>query len=283
MPTSKITGIIHTKNESAYIAQCIKSLSCFVDEVLVVDMASIDDTVEIATNLGARVISVHDYGFVEPVRQLAVEAAEFDWIFVLDADEIVPATLATEIERIACRSDLDCVETSHLNFMFGKPIRHTGFSPSSDRHIRFFRKGSITFSEKIHGGSSTSHGAKVYSLPAVDGLSIHHFNTTDWSQFISKVDRYTTIEASQILAEGKDRPLHRVLWASTREFASRFVWNAGYRDGYEGFVLSCMMATYRLLIGAKVHQLSAHGDAASIREEYIARARVVAGGSTAPE
>jgi glycosyltransferase involved in cell wall biosynthesis len=275
----KISGVINTKNESAHIAQAINSLLGFVDEVVVADMMSSDDTVSLAKQLGARVISVPDSGFVEPARQLAIDTATFDWIFVLDADEIVPPALATEVKRIARTGDADVVSIPHLNFMIGKPIRHTGWAPDDDRHKRFFRRGSVVLSDRIHDAWQTVPEARIVSLPAIDEMSIHHFAYTDWSHFVAKMNRYTTIEANQVVASGKPLKLGRILWVSFREFLSRFISRAGYRDGYEGFVLSCLMVTYRLLVYAKSKQLAQHGNEAAIHRQYMSLAKAVADGS----
>jgi glycosyltransferase involved in cell wall biosynthesis len=283
MSRPKITGIIHTKNESMYIAQAINSLLGFVDEVVVADMASSDGTVQIAEHLGARVITVPDFGFVEPARQLAVDTATFDWIFVLDADEIVPPTLAAEVRRIATRNEADVVSIPYLNFMIGRTIRHTGWDPESDRHPRFFRRNSIVLSDRVHLPWQIAPDARLLSLPASDELSIHHFNYADWSQFISKMNRYTTIEANQVLAIGKPVKFHRVFWTCLREFGVRYVLKSGYRDGYEGFVLSCLMVTYRLLVAAKSRQLAQHGSEVVIQEQYMSWARAVANGATTPK
>jgi len=265
-----------------YIAQAINSLLGFVDEVVVADMASSDDTAQIAEHLGARVIAVPDFGYVEPARQLAVDAATFDWIFVLDADEIVPPTLAAEVRRIAARNEADVVSIPYLNFMIGRTIRHTGWDPESDRHLRFFRRNSIVLSGGIHIPWQIVHEARVVSLPATDELSIHHFNYSDWSQFISKMNRYTSIEANQLLGNNTPIRFHRVFWACFKEFGVRYILRRGYRDGYEGFVLSCLMVTYRLLVAAKSMQLAQRGNDVAIQSQYMSWAKAVADGSTTP-
>jgi glycosyltransferase involved in cell wall biosynthesis len=283
MSRPKITGIIHTKNESLYIAQAVNSLLGFVDEVLVADMASSDDTVKIAVQLGARVIAVPDFDFVEPARQLALDAATFDWIFVLDADEIVPPALGAEIQRIAATREADVVSIPHLNFMIGKSIRHTGWGPDTDRHPRFFRRNSIVLSNRVHIPWQIAREARVLSLPATDELSIHHFNYSDWSQFIAKMNRYTSIEANQLLANNKPIRFHRVFWACFKEFGVRYILRRGYRDGYEGFVLSCLMVTYKLLVAAKSTQLAQRGNDVAIQSQYMSWAKAVADGSTTPD
>ena len=91
-----ITAIINTRNEEHNVGRAISSLNEVADEIIVADMASSDDTVKIALQLGARIIEVPNIGFVEPARKLAVSAASHEWILLLDADEIVAPGLGTQ-------------------------------------------------------------------------------------------------------------------------------------------------------------------------------------------
>ena len=78
--------VINTKNEEAKVAAAIAS--CLgVDDILVADMASTDDTVTIAQVAGARILELPDVGYCEPGRQAAIEAAATEWVLLLDADE----------------------------------------------------------------------------------------------------------------------------------------------------------------------------------------------------
>ena len=278
MSSSKITGIIHTRNESAYIAQAIGSLVGFVDEVLVADMASTDDTVEIARSLGARVIQVPEYGFADPARQLAVDSATYEWIFLLDADEVATPALGTRIKQLAAAEVVDVVSIPRLNYMFGKAIRHSGWSPDDDRQLRFFRRSAMVLTGSIHNFFNVAPGSHIEMLEAEDALSIHHFNYTDWSNFVSKMDRYTSIEAEQLLDRGERPGLAWLVRGSAREFLRRLVWKRGYRDGFEGFALTWLMMTYKLLVFAKAKQLRDKGDAATIRSSYASVAGSIAAG-----
>src|ERR1044071_7491319 len=81
----KISAYILTYNEAEKIEAAISSV-LWADEVVVVDSLSADRTAELARSLGARVVEVPFHGFGD-LRNRAVEACSFDWIFSLDADE----------------------------------------------------------------------------------------------------------------------------------------------------------------------------------------------------
>src|SRR5688572_28718984 len=101
-----VTAIVMTKNEERLIARCLEGLA-FADEVLVLDNASTDRTVEIAEELGARVIVDEvwrDYG---DQMNHAAQMASHDWVFECNADEFVTPRLQRSIRALLATSTLD--------------------------------------------------------------------------------------------------------------------------------------------------------------------------------
>ena len=91
----KISAYILTYNEAEKIEAAVSSV-LWADEVVVVNSFSVDRTREIATALGARVVDVPFNGFGD-LRNRAIEACRYDWIFSLDADERCTAEVRDEI------------------------------------------------------------------------------------------------------------------------------------------------------------------------------------------
>jgi glycosyltransferase involved in cell wall biosynthesis len=91
----KISTIIIAKNEENKIGDALRSLS-WADEVIVVDTGSTDKTVDIAKNLGARVV-YYSKGSYSDWRNFGLKVAMGDWILYLDADERVTPELKVEI------------------------------------------------------------------------------------------------------------------------------------------------------------------------------------------
>src|SRR6266702_1541248 len=94
----KITATIITFNETENIRAACESVA-WADEILVVDSESTDATTEIATDCGARVVVNAWPGFASQ-KQFAVDAAKYDWIFSLDADERVSPDLLASIKSL---------------------------------------------------------------------------------------------------------------------------------------------------------------------------------------
>ena len=83
----QITAIIPTFNEEDNIAKAISSVD-FVDEILVVDSFSKDKTTEIAASMGAKIIQ-REYEYSASQKNWAIPQAKYEWILLLDADEII--------------------------------------------------------------------------------------------------------------------------------------------------------------------------------------------------
>ena len=91
-----LTVVVITKNEESNITRCLTSVLGWVGEVVVYDSGSVDQTVQVASKLGARVVSGEWLGF-GPTKKKATLLANNDWILSLDADEEVSLGLKNEI------------------------------------------------------------------------------------------------------------------------------------------------------------------------------------------
>lgn len=273
-----ITGIIHTLNEERQIARAIRSLTPWVDEVLVVDMHSDDRTVPIARSLGARVELFERMGFADPARAFGLEQATGDWVISIDADELVPPTLASRLRRIAEDDEADLVRVPRRNYLLGAELHATGWQMEFERELKFFRRSAMRYTGDIHDFARPLDGKRELVLDPVADLAIVHFNYRDLSEFLSKMDRYTTVEAQQRADEPDSWKLRSHVRTIGMEFAYRLLRTRGYRDGWRGFTLSWLMATYRLLVWAKLRELHETGGRSAIEESYAEEAeRVLAG------
>lgn len=266
--TLKISAVINTLNEEANLPYALRSLTPWVDEIVVVDMFSDDRTVEIAREHGARVV-MHERTFaVDGGRAAALGQATGDWVILLDADEVVPPALARRLVAVAREGATDIVEIPFLNYLLGAPLMGTGWGPNDHGMARFFRRGSMIPSDRIHAYIRPAEGARVLRLPFRPEESVHHFNYLDSSHFLEKLNRYTGVEASERFATGRRTTPGWALLMATREFLVRYVRRRGYRDGWRGFYLSLFMAFYRIASFAKTTELKHRVDRDGVRASY---------------
>ena len=89
---------IATFNEADNIERCLDAVSPWVDEIIVVDGHSSDDTVKIIKKYkNAKVIPTDNKAMFHLNKQMAIDACTSDWILQLDADEVVTPELRDEI------------------------------------------------------------------------------------------------------------------------------------------------------------------------------------------
>jgi hypothetical protein len=95
-----LSGTLIVRDEARVLGECLASIRDVVDEIVVVDTGSVDDSVEIARRYGARVI-FHTWSddFAE-ARNVALDAAVGEWILYIDADERLSGTDRASVERL---------------------------------------------------------------------------------------------------------------------------------------------------------------------------------------
>lgn len=250
--TGKISVVINTLNEVQTIESAIKSVQ-WADEVLVCDMHSDDDSPLIAKKLGATVIFHKRLQFVEPARNFAISKTSHEWVLVLDPDEEVPEYLAKKLQEIASEDGVATfVEIPRKNIIFGKWMQNSMWWP--DYNIRFFKKENVTWSGKIHiPPKTTGQGIK---LPAEERLAIIHHHYTSVSQFISRMDRYSDIQAKELKQSGVDFDWRDLISKPLGEFLGRFFANRGFEDGLHGLALAFLQAFSFLVVYLKLWQMT---------------------------
>lgn len=244
----KISAIVHTYNASKHLAKCLEALRRF-DEILVVDMESTDNTVEIARAAGARVVVKErgEHRIAEAYREFAIHEARYDWVIAVDADEIVPAALADYLyAAIEANPEPRAIMIPIKNYFMGRWMH--AYYP--DYILRFFNRVGAHWPYEIH--SRPSHlGPKEY-IPArrTDLAFIHLANETVGETF-AKMNTYTDREARRRRA--RYAPWKFLVEPPFRFFKS-YVLKGGFRDGIPGFVHAVHDGIYRFAILAKIAQ-----------------------------
>lgn len=269
-----VTAVILARNEEQNLPFCLATLG-WCGEIIVVDMESSDRTAAIAAEYGAKV-------FPHPLTQAFDEAKEFgvgkasgEWVFLIDADEMVPRPLAEALLAAAADGNADVVEVPFNHYILGTVMRRAGWGYTPQP--RFFRKGKVLFNGAIHRYFSKAPGAVTLALPLKDENSLVHFNYIDSAHFVEKLNRYTSAEAENLLAAGEGFSCWRIFRAAAAEFWRRYVTEKGRAEGPRGLSLSLMMAFYRALAYIKLWELREFAGE-PVRELYASRRREVLAG-----
>lgn len=246
-----ISVVINTRNEENNLPGAIASVKDFASEVIVVDMESTDKTREIAKKLGAKVFNHKQVGYVEPARNFAISKANREWVFILDADEEIPDTLAKELKKIVKDPQADFYRLPRKNIIFGKWLKHSRWWP--DHNIRFFKKGAVVWNEIIHAVPETRGVGE--DLPDEEDLAIIHHHYVSLSQYLERTNRYTTIQAKLKVEDGYKFSWPDLISKPSNEFLSRFFFGEAYKDGVHGLAVSLLQAFTELVIHLKVWEL----------------------------
>lgn len=247
---AKISAVINTLNEEKKISRCLASLKGFANEIIVVDMMSTDRTVEIAKKYGAKVFKHKRVGYVEPARNFAISKARHDWIIILDADEEVSEGLKKYIKKETKEPQADYYRIPRKNIIFGKWMKHSGWWP--DYNIRFFRKGNVSWNEVIHSVPMTT--GKGLDIPSLQDYSIKHRHYSSVEEYITRMNKYTTIQAKELNKKGIEFKWRDVLIKPASEFLRRYFAENGYKDGLHGLVLSLLQVLSELVVYTKLWQ-----------------------------
>src|SRR3954469_2483712 len=226
----KITATIITRDEERNIARAIESLRC-CDEILIVDSGSTDRTVELAKNLGVRVIEAGWRGYAGQ-KNWAAEQAAHEWVLSLDADEALSEALEAEIWSLKKSGpQFDAYTMPRLARYLGRWIYHAGWYP--DRKIRLYDRRKATWVGDFVHESVRSRG-KVGDLDS----NILHFTCDSLSEHLKTLDRYTTLAAQELAARRLKVPLHRVIFDPAWTFVKSYFLQRGFLDGLEGLTIS---------------------------------------------
>ena len=246
MPPLLSVAII-TKNEEANLARTLASVQ-FADEIIVVDSASTDRTVEIARSFNAIVYDEPWQGFAAS-KNSAIAKCTGTWILSLDADEELSPELQSQIRNLLpSNPPTDAFYLRRRNLFLGRWIRHGGFYP--DPKLRLFRRTAAAFSSPPQFEDRPVHETISFDGEAntLDFDLIHHAYPT-LESYIEHMDRYSTLGCELLVASGKlsrSLPafLANIVIAPKATFLWNYVFRLGFLDGREGLLLHLYHATY---------------------------------------
>lgn len=247
MMGKKISVVINTLNEEKNIARALTSVK-WADEIVVCDMHSEDDTAEIAKKMGVKVILHKPKQYVELARNFNISQAANDWILILDPDEEISESLSKKLQEIADTDASSFVEIPRKNIIFGKWIENSMWRP--DYNVRFFKKGTVVWEDKIHKPPKTK--GEGLKLPADEKFAIIHHHYESISQFLSRVDRYTDVQAEELFKENYQFNWKDLISKPVSEFLGRYFANYGFKDGLHGLVLALLQAFSFFILYCKV-------------------------------
>ena len=282
-----VSVIVPVRNEARNLPRCLESLAG-VGEIYVIDSQSTDDTVEIAQSRGAKVVQFHYAGGWPKKRQWAMDTLPFayDWILLLDADEILTPELVEEIRRAVQNPGVNGYSIRLQMYFLGRVLRHCD---ASFWKLSLFRKGRGRFECRLKDQDASMADMEIHEHVVVDGPTaelrnalVHH-NVDSLSRYILKHNEYSNWEARVLLkADGEPqddsqddsqemradlfgtqaqrrrwlkRNLYRLPGSPVLLFLYRYVFRLGFLDGVPGLIYCAFQAVQMFHSKAKIYEL----------------------------
>lgn len=204
----KISACMITKNEEKNIEMCINSYRNIVDEIIVVDTGSEDNTVKIAESLGAKVYFFKWINDFAKAKNYALDRAKGDWIIFLDADEQFDINSSKKIKGIL--ENLRGTKYSAIGCKIINIDKVNNRIIDCFMQIRIFKNDkNIRYKSSIHE-SLNKKNDKIHIISYYDDIEIHH---TGYSSNINKekAKRNLDILLENIKCNGEDEDYYRYL------------------------------------------------------------------------
>ena len=227
---------ILTLNEARRIEQCIDSAR-FADQIVVVDSGSSDGTVALASAMGAEVHTYADWqGFGEQRNRL-LKHCRADYVFFLDADEVIPPELEKEITDIVRSGANGVWEVLWNQVAYGKPLtrmKSTGGIP------RLFRADNlIGYEGLVHEAAVLKDKTvPVYKLKA----RLFHYSRETIYGSLQKLAQYAQLGALKRAKRGKTGGVLRGFASALANFLQLYIFRRGFLCGPEGFLFCFFIA-----------------------------------------
>lgn len=273
-----ISILMPIKNEAANLPRSLAAVA-WADEIFVVDSQSTDGSQVIAESHGARVVQFHFNGTWPKKKNWALKQLPFkhEWVFILDADEVMPPEAEEEFRRIVTdpKHQLDGYWINRRFMFMGKWLKHAYYP---NWNLRLF-KHRLGHHEKLTAVATASGDNEVHEHVVVNGQTgrlrceMDHYAFPSVDVFVEKHNRYSNWEArvaldrflkssSASLQSKEVGKLRRLKMLSQQlpcrpflRFLYVYLWQWGFMDGKEGYHFARLHAFYEYLCVVKSIEL----------------------------
>lgn len=242
-----LSVVVITKNEEERLKDCLDSVE-WADDIIVVDDASTDHTVEIASQSNARVL-VRKMDIEGKHRNWAYSQAKNEWVLSLDADERVTPELKDEIiKTLGTENNYNGFTIPRRNYIGNTWVKTNGWYPSPQ--LKLFRKSKFKYEEvEVHPRAFMDDPCGHLKC------DIMHYSYRDLEDFFGKLNKQTTWEAKKWYKAGKPMNLGRFIWRSLDRFCRSYFARGGFKGGILGFSIAYLAALYQWVSFLKYQEI----------------------------
>jgi glycosyltransferase involved in cell wall biosynthesis len=280
-----VSVIVAARNEGHNLPRCLDGLRNF-GEVYVIDSHSTDTTCEIAAAHGAKTAQFDYRGGWPKKRQWALDTLPlaYEWVLLLDADEVMTPALEGEISHAISNPNYDGYRIALQMHFLGRQLRH---SDASFWKLSLFRRGKAHYECRLKEQDNSMADMEVHEHVVCDGLTARltnplvHRNVESLFRYIQKHNEYSNWEARVWVDHGGregegEQELQPAFWGTQAQrrrwlrrkflmvpglpllfFVYKYVFRLGFLDGIPGLIYCCFQSVQFLQIKAKIYELQA--------------------------
>ncbi len=228
--------VIITKNEQNNIGRTLSSIKKLSDDIIIVDSGSTDETLTICKEFNCRIIETEWKGYGE-TKNLGNQAAKYDWILSIDADESVSEQLSSFLLSLSPDNNNLVYLIRIKNFFCQKLIRFGSWG--NDNHLRFFnRKNTKWNNAAVHESLLFEETPEIKKA---EGYLLHYtYNTI--TEYLDKVDYYSKLNAEKYYRKGKKATLVKLHISPGFTFVKDYFFKGGILDGKYGLLIARISA-----------------------------------------
>lgn len=233
----KISATIIVLNEEKKIESCLRSLLGVVDEIVVVDSCSTDNTEAICLRYPVRFIRHPFEGYVRQ-KNYAMHQATYDYILSLDADERLSDELRESILQAKANwGDVDGYALHRFNNYCGKWMRFSGWY---ERKIRLWDRRKASWQGQDPHDFISIPKSRLKNLKG----NLLHYSYLTIDEHIRQTFRFAEIAARAKFKNG-ERPnfVLNVIFSPLFRFVKSYFFQFGFLDGYYGFMFCSISAS----------------------------------------
>lgn len=240
----RISAYLITLNEGEHLDEVLASLGG-VDEIVIMDSGSTDNTLAIAHQHGARVIHQPWLGFARQ-KAKAMEACSHEWLINLDGDEVLPPGAIDSIRQAIHEHPNHCFAIKRDDLFMGAPM--TG------RRMRYFKR-IYPKSQSKWRETDLVHEHIDIKLPCINlPIVFKHYGYDTIDKMLLKMNQYAKLKAEQRRQKGRPFSIARLLVIFPLAFLKVYLLNRHIACGWRGFIRAWIQASYFFLTEAHLYQ-----------------------------
>jgi glycosyltransferase involved in cell wall biosynthesis len=221
-----VSIVIIAKSKADILAGCIAKARLITDDIVVIDS---DDTTDLDNIAGCRLLKKKWDGYGTN-KNKGVDAAKYNWILSIDADEIVDDELIEALHHLQYNDPTIVYDIKFCSYFGKKRIRFGSWG--RDHHIRLFNRNKVRWSETmVHETLILPDNVSIQKTKG----HLHHYSVNNAGEYENKGIYYAKLSAKKYFNMGKRTSFVKLYLSPFFGFVKNYIFFLGFLDGREGW------------------------------------------------